>query len=128
MSLDCNSLCYICFENNNENSVSPCNCNHSVHIECLLDWINTKKKFDCEICKSKYKLSSDKYNNYINNYIDNFTVINFDIDTTNNDRNVYNDLIDNQNTDNPVDILANKIAALCIITIALFGVFSVISQ
>ena len=35
---------------------------------------------------------------------------------------------DNQNTDNPVDILANKIAALCIITIALFGVFSVISQ
>ena len=128
MSLDSNSLCYICFENNNDNSVSPCKCNHSVHIECLLDWINTKKKFDCEICKSKYKLSSDKYNNYINNYIDNFTVINFDIDTTNTDRNVYNNLINIDNNQNPVDILSNKIAALCIIFVMLIGIYSILEQ
>tara|TARA_B100000401_G_C52792534_1_gene714159 strand:+ start:836 stop:1222 length:387 start_codon:yes stop_codon:yes gene_type:complete len=128
MILPNNSQCYICFENNNDNSVSPCKCNHSVHIECLLDWINTKKKFDCEICKSKYRLSSDSYNNYINNYIDNFTVINFDIDTNNTDRNVYNNLINIDNNQNPVDILSNKIASLCIIFIMLIGVYSILEQ
>ena len=65
----------------------------------LLDQLIQKKYDECEICKLKYRLLSDSYNNYINTYIDNFIVINFDIDTTSNDRNIYNNLINTENTE-----------------------------
>jgi len=123
-----NSLCYICLENTNDNSISPCKCNHKTHIKCLLNWISIKKHFYCEICKSKYDLSPDSYNNYIDSYIDDITIINLEHDTNNIDRNIYNNLIYTHNNHNNhnnynnynihhVDNCFNKIAALCIVFI-----------
>ncbi len=147
-NLNYNSLCYICLEHNNINSISPCMCNNHIHIECLLHWINTKKNLNCEICKSKYNLSSHSYNNYINSYIDDFTDINFEIDTNNNDRNIYNNLVNNNNNlvnntnnnlvnnnnnifnyheDEPIDICTNRVGLVCVIIIIIIAIVGVIS-
>ena len=59
--------CRICLERiiSNHNFVSPCNCKGSlnwVHKSCLYKWRisnNYKHFFDCDICKTSYKLYFD---------------------------------------------------------------------
>lgn len=64
------SQCYICLEEINPDLesgeivqsdgerqiISPCDCNHYAHVDCLFEWIKTKKNAHrCEICKVVYK-------------------------------------------------------------------------
>lgn len=47
--------CRICLEEGD--LISPCNCTGTaafVHAECLVRWLNTSGRTDCEICKYEY--------------------------------------------------------------------------
>jgi hypothetical protein len=47
--------CRICLEDGD--LISPCNCTGTaayVHEECLVKWLNTSGRSDCEICKYEY--------------------------------------------------------------------------
>lgn len=54
---DTDGVCYICFENTNEDDnrlvTSRCACSKLVHRQCLSQWISTKGSRLCSICKSK---------------------------------------------------------------------------
>lgn len=123
-------ICFICYQPENELSFKPCLCNHSVHIDCLMNWIMTKNQFTCEICLDDYRISKDKYKSFIERFNEKLTNVNCLQDNQNSDR--YNNLIINQpNVNNRQIIIENhkKTAALCIgtIFISLFLIF-VISQ
>lgn len=63
-----NEECKFCFSDNKKHLIRPCRCTDKVHISCLREWNNTRKrlklKFDkCEICRTKYN-----YNNRIDKF------------------------------------------------------------
>ena len=120
-------ICFICYQPDNELSFQPCLCNHSVHIDCLMNWIMTKNQFTCEICLDDYKISKDKYKNFIETFNEKLTDINYlQNNIENSDR--YNNLIINQSNINNRQIMIEnhkKTAAFCIaiIFISLFLIF-----
>ena len=56
--MDSPITCRICLESSDEESlIAPCRCNGSskfVHRDCLQQWIDVKKKKQCECCRSHY--------------------------------------------------------------------------
>ena len=51
--------CRICFEPGD--LIQPCDCKTSyVHQECLLKWLNTSRRTNCEICLFDYKIKLKK--------------------------------------------------------------------
>lgn len=64
--------CTICLEEINKDALKVCNCKNTVHIHCLLEWINHKNTTTCEICNSQYKIPEDILNEYLGElYVDN---------------------------------------------------------
>lgn len=57
--------CTICLEEINKDALKVCNCKNTVHIHCLLEWINHKNTTICEICNSQYKIPEDILNEYL---------------------------------------------------------------
>ena len=65
-------ICTICLEEISENAPNVCNCKNTVHIVCLLEWINHKNTTICEICNSQYKIDENILNEYLSDlYIEN---------------------------------------------------------
>ena len=120
-------ICFICYQPDNELSFQPCLCNHSVHIDCLMKWIITKNQYTCEICLDDYKISHDKYQNFIKEFNDSLSDINYLTDNENSVR--YNNLIQNQlNQQINQDIINNEYqkflgAAVLVIFMSLFLIF-----
>lgn len=51
--------CRICFEPGE--LIQPCNCKTSfIHEECLLKWLNTSRRTNCEICLFEYNIKFKK--------------------------------------------------------------------
>ena len=57
--------CTICLEEISKDALKVCDCNNTVHIHCLLEWINHKNSTTCEICKSQYKINEIVLNEYL---------------------------------------------------------------
>ena len=58
-SVDEQNICRICFEPHNESHtlIQPCNCKTSyVHETCLLKWLKTSHRTNCEICLFQYNI------------------------------------------------------------------------
>ena len=53
---------------------TPCNCNSSVHINCLITWIGHKRSLECEICKHEYRVENEVFRKYIENYNENIDI------------------------------------------------------
>lgn len=113
------NLCTICLENNDNPLIFPCNCKNPIHIDCLIKWISYKKKTNCEICKIEYKIPNDILRECLENCdIEEQISNNYQI-SNNNERNIYDELINENNNNNFIIVFKN--CCICIILLAIWS-------